>query len=95
MSTISYQMKPLYESHMPKGKDSTGIVFEGPVLSGIKSVERRLFEDTVRLEPARSPESHPLVASPSQALRQRKVSFEARNQCSVNRLACGEGFFGK
>ncbi len=44
MSITNYLMKSSNGLRMPKGNDSTGIHFEGPVLTGEKSLEQRHHE---------------------------------------------------
>lgn len=41
MSVVGYFERPRRDSRMPKGPDSCGIRWEGPVLSGEMSVEER------------------------------------------------------
>ena len=44
---------------MPKGKDSTGITFDGPVLTGGKSLDQRRREETVQVAKAKLTGSNP------------------------------------
>ena len=61
MSISNYLMKSSKGLRMPKGKDSTGIHFEGAVLTGQKSLEQRHHEVIAEVTKTISTGSGPLV----------------------------------
>jgi hypothetical protein len=61
MSTFDGLTSSRNPLRMPKGKDSTGIHFEGSVLTGEKSLQERRLEEIVELNKAQSIGASPLL----------------------------------